>query len=339
MFDEAKNLISKATSIVVIQADNPDGDSLASALALEELLASLGKEVFLYCGIDMPDNVKYMPGWDRVSKDLPNSFDLSIFVDCSFISLLDQLQKTKQISRVRGKKSLIVDHHASEQTIDFATVSLLNENAVSTGEIIFDLAQHAGWTIDARSGWYIAASILSDSLGLTTKKLDNYPKPFEIMATLVKLGVSVSDLQEKRYEQLRYSIDIMRYKGRLLERVEFFDENKIATVTIPYNEIKQYSQDFNPTVVLDELRMVEGVKVMVGFKLYDFNGRLGRVTARIRCSRDCMIAAELAEHFSGGGHPFAAGFRVEEDGIDFAKLKADVIRKASELLEKEAGND
>ena len=47
-------LIDGASKIVIIQADNPDGDSLASALALEQILGDLDKEVVLYCGVDVP---------------------------------------------------------------------------------------------------------------------------------------------------------------------------------------------------------------------------------------------------------------------------------------------
>ena len=46
--------INDAKKIVVIQAENPDGDSLGSALALEEILSEAGKDVKLYCAIDMP---------------------------------------------------------------------------------------------------------------------------------------------------------------------------------------------------------------------------------------------------------------------------------------------
>jgi nanoRNase/pAp phosphatase (c-di-AMP/oligoRNAs hydrolase) len=54
MFDTAKNLIDAAKSIVVIQAENPDGDSLGSAVALEEILGDLGKDVSLYCPDEIP---------------------------------------------------------------------------------------------------------------------------------------------------------------------------------------------------------------------------------------------------------------------------------------------
>ena len=50
MTDEIKQidqLVKGAKTIVIIQADNPDGDSLASALALEQILEDLGKTTHL----------------------------------------------------------------------------------------------------------------------------------------------------------------------------------------------------------------------------------------------------------------------------------------------------
>ena len=95
--DDIQKLITDATHIVILQADNPDGDSLASALALEHILGDMGKKVSLYCGVDISSYMHYIPGYDRVSKDLPHDFDLSILVDCSSATLLEQLGKTNQM--------------------------------------------------------------------------------------------------------------------------------------------------------------------------------------------------------------------------------------------------
>ena len=54
MYTDAQNLITDAQKILVIQAENPDGDSLGSALALEEILSDIGKVVALYCPVDIP---------------------------------------------------------------------------------------------------------------------------------------------------------------------------------------------------------------------------------------------------------------------------------------------
>src|SRR5687768_5974505 len=74
---QIQELLGTAQRIVVLQADNPDGDSLGSALALEQILHEMGKEPILYCGVDIPAYLRYLPGWDRVVKELPKQFDAS----------------------------------------------------------------------------------------------------------------------------------------------------------------------------------------------------------------------------------------------------------------------
>ena len=70
MYTTAISQISDAASVVIIQGENPDGDSLGSSLALEELLGEQGKRVTMYCAIDMPKYLRYIRGWDRVVLSL-----------------------------------------------------------------------------------------------------------------------------------------------------------------------------------------------------------------------------------------------------------------------------
>src|SRR3569623_1349840 len=94
--DQTKQIVDQAKKIVVVQADNPDADSLGSALALEHILGDIGKEVYLYCGVDIPEYLRYLSGWDRVQKDLPNQFDASFIVDASTMTLLQKLNDSGQ---------------------------------------------------------------------------------------------------------------------------------------------------------------------------------------------------------------------------------------------------
>jgi phosphoesterase RecJ-like protein len=133
--EQIKNILESAKRVVILQADNPDGDSLGSALALEQILGDMGKEPFLYCGVDIPSYLEYLSGWDRVNKELPHQFDASIIVDTSADSLFEQLDKTGQKGWVAAKPVILIDHHAVENSINFATV-VCNQTAVATAEVI-----------------------------------------------------------------------------------------------------------------------------------------------------------------------------------------------------------
>ena len=85
MFESIKERVDRAQKIVVIQPENPDGDSLGSSLALEEILGDLGKDVALFCPIEMPKYMRYIAGWDRVVADWTGDYDLAIIVDTAAV--------------------------------------------------------------------------------------------------------------------------------------------------------------------------------------------------------------------------------------------------------------
>ena len=99
----------------------------------------------------------------------------------------------------------------------------------------------------------------------------------------------------------------MKYKGALLERISYYLDGKLALIHIPFEEIQQYSDQYNPSVlVLDEMRFVEGVEIGVAIKTYPD----GKLTGKLRSNSP--ISATIAGFFGGGGHEYAAGFRVYE---------------------------
>lgn len=330
-FSQLGEAVGKAAKIVVVQADNPDADSLASALTLEQIFGELKKEVYLYCGVDIPSYLKYIPGSDRVSSELPKQFDLSVIVDTSSDSLLEQLDKTGSKGWLAAKPCVIIDHHATEPTIKFANITI-NRQAVATAEVIYEIAAQLNWPLNIQAKQLLAVGIMSDSLGLTSESTS--ARSIHIIAELVESGVAMAELENARKESMRREPELIPYKGRLLERVEFLDNGRIAAITIPQEELDQYSPLYNPPMlVIDDMRLARGTDLAVAFKTY----RDGKITAKIRCNFGIGIADKLAEHFGGGGHPYAAGFKIQ-DGRDFGQLKSEFINVAAGLLDERQAN-
>ena len=326
-FSELREAIDNASKIVIVQADNPDADSLASALALEHILSELKKNVYLYCGVDIPSYLRYIPGSDRVDSQLPKQFDLSVIVDTSSDSLLEQLDKTGSKGWLAAKPCVIIDHHATEPTIKFANI-IINRRAVAAAEVIYEIATRLEWPLNQQAKELLAVGIMSDSLGLTSESTT--ARSIHIIAELVEGGVAMAELESARRESTRREPELVPYKGRLLERVEFLDNGRIAAITIPQEELDKYSPLYNPPMlVIDDMRLARGTDLAVAFKTY----RDGKITAKIRCNFGIGIADKLAEHFGGGGHPYAAGFKLQ-DGRDFNQLKFEFIEVASRLLDE-----
>jgi phosphoesterase RecJ-like protein len=324
--DKIKEAVDSAEHIVIVQADNPDADSLASALALEQILGDMGKQVSLYCGVDIPSYLSYLPGADRVVNQLPNNFDLSLIVDTSSDTLLEQLQRQGSKGWLAAKPSVIIDHHATDPTISFASI-ICNHTAVGTAEVIYELCQQLDWVINLQAMNFLAIAILSDSMGLNSGSTT--ARSIHIIAELVEGGVKLAEIESARRDTMRRETELIHYKGRLLERVEFFDKDRIAMLTIPWEEIEKYSPLYNPPMlVIDDMRLAKNTDVAICFKLYSDN----KVTAKIRCNYGKGIADKLAEQFGGGGHAYAAGFKIQ-DGRSFADIKAATIQKTGELLD------
>ncbi|NTW61992.1 hypothetical protein HGB25_01095 [Candidatus Saccharibacteria bacterium] len=305
MYDKAKKLIEGARQIIIIQAENPDGDSLGSALALEEILSDLGKEVSLYCPVEIPKYMHYIKGWDRVTSDFDVKSDLAIIVDTVADVLLTRVLDTPGVRHFLDTHAvLIIDHHTTESNLNFTHTSL-TEEAVATSEIIYKLTVDSGWTINPQAAENMLVAIMSDSLGLTVQNVT--PNTFLTAGKLVELGASNAEIEKRRREYMKKSPEILKYKGELLERIEYYLDGKLALIRIPWEDIQQYSDQYNPSVlVLDEMRLVEEVEIAVAIKTYPD----GKLTGKIRSN--IPISASVSGFFGGGGHDYAAGFRVYE---------------------------
>ncbi len=324
-----ESLVTAAHDIVIIQADNPDGDSLASSLALEQILHEMGKEPHLYCGVDIPDYLKHLRGWDRVSKEMPRRFDLSIIVDTSAIVLLEKLETSEFRDLVAARPVIVIDHHAGvECDIPYATLVCNDAEAVATGEVIFKLAQANKWPLNLPAKTHIASSILADSLGLTSE--GTTAGTYRIMAELIDSGVDRPALEEARRSLNKMPEAVFRYKARLIDRVELHDDGRLAFVTIPHNELMEYSPLYNPAPLIQtDMLQTEGVLVAIVLKAY----KDGKITGSIRTNQGGHIASELARAFGGGGHAYASGFKLQE-GRPLNEVKTECLSLAADLLAK-----
>jgi phosphoesterase RecJ-like protein len=327
-------IIEAAHTIVIVQADNPDADSLGSALALEHILGEMGKEPKLYCAVDTPTYLRYMSGWDRIQKDLPKLFDASIIVDASTLTLFEKLSASGQQGWLAAKPCIVLDHHETvENPIHFATVGIVDHTRASAGELIYLLAKQLGWSVPVEAQKYLMSSILGDTQGLTNQLASS--ETYRIMGEFIDNGVNRSELEEARREYGKMPPEIYRYKGQLIAHTEFSADGSIAIVTIPQVEINQYSPLYNPgPLIQSDMLQTLNVRVAIVLKTYDD----GKVTAAIRCNPGAPVGAKLAEQFGGGGHQYASGFK-DTSGRPFEDIKSSCITKAQELLATlEAGN-
>lgn len=323
MYDLLGDFLQGKKSICIIQAENPDGDSLGSAIALDYLLSD--KEVSLYCPIDIPRYLHYFADWSRVTDEFDFRADGYIIVDTAAEVLLSKLLEDTAIrNRLYSAPVLVLDHHETPDDLNFSHDSII-EVRPSCCELIYEVAQAQNLPISKEAAEAILMGILSDTLGFTSAAVT--ARTFEIAAELTKLGAKVFDLEDRRREYMKKSPRILDYKADLIKRIEYSLNNALATVHIPWEDIHEYSEEYNPNVlILEEMRLVEGVRVAVAVKTYPD----GKVTGKIRTSSDAPIAEQIAGYFGGGGHAYAAGFRTYD--TTYAEVVQELVKIVSEAL-------
>ncbi len=328
MYNNFNEFLNGKQKICVIQAENPDGDSLGSAIALDYLLSD--KEISLYCPIDIPKYLHYFADWSRVSTDFDYRADGYIIVDTAAEVLLSKLLEDTAIrNRLYSAPVFVIDHHETEDDLNFPHDSIV-EPRPAASELIFEIANALKIPIEKSAAEAMMQAIMSDTLGLTSTSVT--ARTYEIMAELAKAGAEIGPLEETRREYMKKSQRIFEYKADLIKRTEFYLDGALAVVLIPWEDIEKYSDEYNPNVlILEELRMVEGVKFAIAIKTYPD----GKVTGKIRCAGDADIADTVAEYFGGGGHPYAAGFRTYDTTYD--EVVKDLIKIIPEILQ-EKGN-
>jgi phosphoesterase RecJ-like protein len=314
--------LEQASKVIIVQAENPDGDSIGSALALEEILGDIGKDVSLYCPVQIPKYLRYISGWDWISNDFDSGADLAVIVDTTSKILLSKvLDDPVAANFLQSHTVVVLDHHQTEGDLPFDTLDIVDLDAVATGEVIFRNLDKFGWQLNAQAAAHLYVAIQSDTLGLTTENVR--AGTFRMVAELIDLGADPVALEKARRESMRKQPEILEYKGRLLERIDYHLDGRLAVIHIPWEEIAEYSDKYNPTMlVLDEMRQVIGVDVALGVKTYPD----GKLTGKLRSN--IPISETIAGYFGGGGHAFAAGFRIYETLDDFTPEMIGAVDKA-----------
>lgn len=358
MYKQFLDFISSYAKISIIQAENPDGDSLGSALALDCIIndsknrpkesdilnhqdfvqqnsttSNLITHTSLFCPVDIPKYLRYYQDWSLIEKDFDYHADAYVIVDTAATVLLTKvLEDPLAKNLLYTKPVLIIDHHETPDDLDFPHQSII-QPLPACCDLIFQLATDQKLPISAVAANYLLSGLLSDTLGLSSASVTS--DTFRTAAALTDLGASVSAIEEARHEFMKKSPRILSYKAELIQRVQYFLDGKLALVHIPWEDIRLYSDEYNPNVlILEELRMVEGVEVAIAIKTYPD----GKITGKIRTS--LPIAEQIAGFYGGGGHKYASGFRaydlscqdVIKDLINFLPDLLDLTRMESDYV-------
>ena len=284
-------------SFLVASHENPDGDAIASTLALANALRELGKDVVAYNCDGVPKDYHFLPGWESVVTAVPN--DLRF--DVGFV--LDAGELRRAGAWIRGACRLLVniDHHPKSE--DFGDIYWVDEQASATGVMVYRLLQAGGWPLSLEVATCLYTTILSDTGSFRYSNAD--PEAFRVAGEMVARGVDPWSIASGLYESQEEAR--LRLLGMALPTLEVSPCGTFAAITVTTEMLALTGARSEHTDrFINYPRSIRGVEVAIFFR------QIGpdRYKVGFR-SKGRIDVGALARDLGGGGHHNAAGAVVE----------------------------
>lgn len=300
MYDcrEAARFIRAHSSFLVLGHKEPDGDCIASQLALSALLEALGKTVGLYSAgpFDRPEITSFNELFSARIPDERLTGSAAIIVDCSTPDRTGPLGE-----RVKNLPCLVIDHHSAGEI--FGDARCVEPSAPSTTMLVLQLFEDMGVAVKAEMGKLLLFGLCTDT-GFFRHLGQNGADTFRSVARLVEIGTSTAEVYMMVYG--KRALAGRKLLAEMLARVEsHWDDRLLLTwQTIADRErlsVVQRGED-------EVYRLLQTIKgnVVVALVKEEAEGVFS-VGLRSNSSQD---VGAIAASFGGGGHRQASGFDI-----------------------------
>ena len=294
MFEAIIYKIDQYDSIVIFGHLNPDGDCYGSQIALKNILKNQYPNKKVYCvGSGLKKFFDILGKMDTVSDEIIAQ-SLAIVLDSNDINRLEDQRAWKALDFAK------IDHHIDTHTFHEGP-EVIDDTATSTCELIYRLAKENNFEIDLIAANAMYLGVMTDTARF--QFASNFVNMFGIAKDLCSLGVDPILLNKTN--------------------------NLVPEFTLPiksfiYSNIRKDNRGIIYVVATKEDRMGLGVtsqqicgntsllSYIVGYPIWLIASEtdIGGMQVEIRSSK--YNVQNIACHFGGGGHEFAAGFTIKE---------------------------
>ncbi|MEE8423929.1 MAG: bifunctional oligoribonuclease/PAP phosphatase NrnA [Thermodesulfobacteriota bacterium] len=319
---EVADKIREGHSFLVASHVNPEGDAIGSALAMAQGLKDLGKDVTVFFEDQIPEIYRFLPFSGEVIHrfDREHSYDVSVIVDCGDLDRVGDKFKSLQHKGV----VLNIDHHYANSR--FGDVNLIDGEASSTGEIVYEVLSSLSVEITADIAKNIYVSIMTDTGSF--RYSSSTARAFFIASEMVKAGVKPWEVAQSVYES--YPEKKLKLLGEVLQTLEISNNGRIASVYVTQEMMRRLgaTKDLIDGYV-NYPRSIAGVDV--AFLLSEVSSDTplkgtGKYKVSFR-SKGLINVAEIAAELGGGGHPNASGCAVEGTLDEVKNIIKDLVEE------------
>jgi phosphoesterase RecJ-like protein len=324
--DAIGQLLRNHQKFVLTTHINPDGDGLGSEIALAGYLLSHNQQVSIINDSVTPDFYLFLDPEKSIER-FDEERHAKVIANADVIVVLDTNRpdrlRTMEPHVFRSKAvKICIDHHL--EPAPFAHQYLLDDDATSTGEIVYRLLTHLNCNaLSPSMASALYCAIMTDTGSFRYPRVDQ--EIFRICAHLIECGADPVAIYHQVYEQ--WTPGRMELLGEALASLRMEYGGKLAHICITQEILrktgtKEEDTDNFTTHPMSVRNVVAGI-----FFLELTNG----VKISFRSKGDIPIN-ELAKEFGGNGHKNAAGARI--DGADLPAIRDNVLKAAAKYLER-----
>lgn len=326
LVEEVLDVMNGSENIWVFMHENPDGDAYGSSLALTLALKGAGKEARVFQSESVPRMYVKMPEIhilecpDELPDDLP---DTIIVLDNGAFERIGEPYHSELVemgvvpgSEDERPRIINIDHHVSNT--HFGDINLVCTDCAATGIIVHDIIKKLDCDYSPVIAENVYIAVITDTGRFAFSNTNR--RALDVAGELVDLGVKPSKVVENIYYTRKASQ--MRLFARILSTLTEMPEAGVIYAWMTLDMLEEtgtVSSDSEGAV--DLMRTISDFSVSVFLKETDSGTK---VSLR---SKGSFNAAEFAVEFGGGGHPGAAGFKIdcgieEAVGVVIEKLGA-----------------
>ncbi len=308
--------LSAARTICIVGHVRPDGDCIGSQLGLALALENAGKELTIWNEDVVPDKLRFLDPDKRFRK--PSSgreFDVVVATDCA---AYERLGRCADHIAARGC-FINIDHHASNTK--YADLNWVSPREPSTGELIFDLCQWAGWKITSPIANCLFTAVSTDTGSFQYPSTT--PDTLQTAALLVERGAELGRICQEVYQS--YPLTRVKLLRHVYSKFRLTHGDRTAYFWLRKRDYAQAGASTEESEgLIDHIRAIEGVEVALVFEESAEN--LTRVSWRSKDPR--VDVAAIAQLFGGGGHKAAAGARIAGSPLGVQRRVLTAVKKA-----------
>lgn len=289
--------IETGRRFLVASHESPDGDAMASTLALTNFLRECGKEVLAYNRDGVPQDYAFLPGAESLVSEIPagSTFDVGFVLDAG------ELRRAGAHLKDFCQSLVNIDHHPFSE--NFGDVYYVDEEASATGAMIYRLVKASGRPLSQKVALCVYTAILADTGSFRYSNAN--PEAFTTAAEMVACGVNPWDVASSLYES--QDEKRLRLLAQALATLTVSSCGRYASVAVTqamYDQSRAGAEHTDGFV--NYPRSVRGVEVAIFFR--QVSAAAFKVGFR---SKGRIDVGALSREFGGGGHHNAAGAVVD----------------------------